>query len=395
MNASSAAALVPYPGLMSYGASKAALERMSIDVANQLAADRIACNVFRIDVPVASEGFVANTPGQIAPTGNRVRSRPRESSGCVRQPASFSGRLLSMYELRRDHRHHAVARRAPVPAALRRPSSSRGSSPAARMSSNEDRNEPLMNKVEIGFSPSPRSPTRASTAPTTRWHQLDHMPEQIPLPGVVHGQRWVSTPACQRARTAAVPPLDRVHYVTLYLMTGPEDRVVAGFRNWGERLSELRRFHRHRASHLSGPFLFLKAYAAPRVAISAEAIPYRPCRGIHADRRGSDREAAPRRVGAVARSRRAPRSPRRAGRRRNLDVRRPEPELHDAPTAAASPSRTSTTTPSRSRAVSPSVAEEAERSGRAPDWSGDVRTTYSGPLETIIPWRWDWFDADT
>src|SRR5262249_48540963 len=59
----SAAALVPYPGLMSYGASKAALERLSIDVANQLAADRVACNVFRIDVPVASEGFVANTPG--------------------------------------------------------------------------------------------------------------------------------------------------------------------------------------------------------------------------------------------------------------------------------------------------------------------------------------------
>ena len=22
------------------------------------------------------------------------------------------------------------------------------------------------------------------------WHQLDHLPEQFPLPGVVYGQRW-------------------------------------------------------------------------------------------------------------------------------------------------------------------------------------------------------------
>ena len=103
VNVSSAAALVPYPGLMSYGASKAALERLSIDVANQLAADGIACNVFRIDVPVASEGFVANTPG-----ADRSDWEPCEVAAegivwLVRQPASFSGRLLSMYELRRDH----------------------------------------------------------------------------------------------------------------------------------------------------------------------------------------------------------------------------------------------------------------------------------------------------
>ena len=28
------------------------------------------------------------------------------------------------------------------------------------------------------------------------WHQLDHMPEQFPIPGVAHGQRWVCSPAC-------------------------------------------------------------------------------------------------------------------------------------------------------------------------------------------------------
>ena len=53
------------------------------------------------------------------------------------------------------------------------------------------------------------------------WHQLDHLPEQYPLPGIVHGQRWVSTPACRAARAVSGPPLDPIHYVTCYLMAEP------------------------------------------------------------------------------------------------------------------------------------------------------------------------------
>jgi NAD(P)-dependent dehydrogenase (short-subunit alcohol dehydrogenase family) len=103
VNLSSAAALAPFPGLMSYGISKLGLERLTVDVANQLAGQRIACNCFRIDIPVASEGFVANTPGQ-----DRSGWEPCEvpAEGIVwllRQPPEYSGRLLSMFELRRDH----------------------------------------------------------------------------------------------------------------------------------------------------------------------------------------------------------------------------------------------------------------------------------------------------
>ena len=29
------------------------------------------------------------------------------------------------------------------------------------------------------------------------WHQLDHLPEQLPIPGISHGQRWVSSPRCR------------------------------------------------------------------------------------------------------------------------------------------------------------------------------------------------------
>ena len=47
---------------MAYGMSKAAMERMTVDAAEQLRPFGIAVNTFRIDVPVASEGFVANLP---------------------------------------------------------------------------------------------------------------------------------------------------------------------------------------------------------------------------------------------------------------------------------------------------------------------------------------------
>jgi citronellol/citronellal dehydrogenase len=47
VNISSAAGLYVFPGLMVYGMSKAALERLSIDAAQQLRRHRIAVNTFR------------------------------------------------------------------------------------------------------------------------------------------------------------------------------------------------------------------------------------------------------------------------------------------------------------------------------------------------------------
>jgi hypothetical protein len=88
---------------MSYGVSKIGLERMTVDVANQLYAKGVAANCFRIDIPVASEGFVANTPGV-----DRTDWEPSEvaAEGMVwvlRQPLEFSGHLLSMAELREKY----------------------------------------------------------------------------------------------------------------------------------------------------------------------------------------------------------------------------------------------------------------------------------------------------
>jgi hypothetical protein len=138
-----------------------------------------------------------------------------------------------------------------------------------------------MPKVVVGFFSFTEVTDPAEHHSYNAWHQLDHMPEQFPIPGIAYGQRWVSTPACRAARSASGARLDPIHYVTLYLMAEPIDETLREFRRLGKELRELERFHQHRHAHLSGPFRVTGTAAAPRVLISAAAVPYRPHLGIH------------------------------------------------------------------------------------------------------------------
>ena len=110
LNVSSNAALYPHPGIMSYGISKIGLERLTVDLARQLQEWSIAVNCFRIDVAVASEGFIANTPGVDRSTWEPSEVAAEGIVWMLRQPASYSGRLESMYALR--HREGIMASRA-------------------------------------------------------------------------------------------------------------------------------------------------------------------------------------------------------------------------------------------------------------------------------------------
>lgn len=101
VNVSSVAALYPFPSLMAYGVSKVGLERLTLDAAAQLAADRISCNCFRIDIPVASEGFLANTPGADHSNWEPPAVAAEGIVWMLRQPATYSGRRESMFDLRR------------------------------------------------------------------------------------------------------------------------------------------------------------------------------------------------------------------------------------------------------------------------------------------------------
>ncbi len=113
LNVSSVAALAPFPGLMSYGISKIGLERLTVDLARQLQRDEIAVNCFRIDLPVASEGFVANTPGVDRSTWEPCEVAAEGILWMLRQPVTYSGRRESMLALRQ--REGIMPTRAEVP----------------------------------------------------------------------------------------------------------------------------------------------------------------------------------------------------------------------------------------------------------------------------------------
>jgi citronellol/citronellal dehydrogenase len=114
VNVSSVAALYPHPSLMAYGMSKVALERLTVDAASQLAGDGIAVNCFRIDLAVASEGFVANTPGADHSDWEPSEVAAEGIVWMVRQPVAYSGRRESMFALR--HREGIMASRVGRPA---------------------------------------------------------------------------------------------------------------------------------------------------------------------------------------------------------------------------------------------------------------------------------------
>jgi hypothetical protein len=140
-----------------------------------------------------------------------------------------------------------------------------------------------VNRVKVGFfslSDRGECDDDADDGAYLAWHQLDHMPEQYQLPGVVHGQRWVSNEACRAAPVAASGVFEHVHHVVLYLMGDPVEQTLDDFFDLGSRLAELGRFPRDLPRRFLGALRLLEARASPRVLVSAEVVPFRPNRGI-------------------------------------------------------------------------------------------------------------------
>ena len=100
INVSSVAALQPLSGMLAYGTSKIALEHLTLDAARELHPKGIAVNCFRIDIPVASEGFVANTPGADRTTWEPPEVPVEGILWMLDQPLDYTGRRESMFHLR-------------------------------------------------------------------------------------------------------------------------------------------------------------------------------------------------------------------------------------------------------------------------------------------------------
>ena len=102
VNVSSVAALNYFPSLQAYGMAKAALEHLTVDAAHQLRPFAIPVNTFRIDVPVASEGFLANFPGADTSDWEPPEVAAEGIAWMIEQPPSYTGHNVGMAQLREE-----------------------------------------------------------------------------------------------------------------------------------------------------------------------------------------------------------------------------------------------------------------------------------------------------
>jgi len=102
LNISSSAGLNYFPGLMAYGMAKAALEHLTVSAAHQLRPFDVAVNTFRIDVPVASEGFVFNLPDVDHSDWEPSEVAAEGIVWMLEQPPSYTGQNVGMARLREE-----------------------------------------------------------------------------------------------------------------------------------------------------------------------------------------------------------------------------------------------------------------------------------------------------
>src|SRR3954447_7050109 len=102
LNVSSIAGLNYFPGLMAYGMAKAAIEHLTVSAAHQLRPFDVAVNTFRIDVPVASEGFVFNLPDADHSDWEPSEVAAEGIVWMLEQPPGYTGHNVGMAALREE-----------------------------------------------------------------------------------------------------------------------------------------------------------------------------------------------------------------------------------------------------------------------------------------------------
>ncbi|WP_029144894.1 hypothetical protein [Microbacterium luticocti] len=115
-----------------------------------------------------------------------------------------------------------------------------------------------------------------------RWHQLDHRPENLALPGVAWGDRWQADDA-HKALARGDSAFAGTDFVAMYWFRPPADEAVAEWDALGETSFQWGRgplIPGVRRSMLAF-FRPVKGYAAPRALVAPDVLPYRPHRGVH------------------------------------------------------------------------------------------------------------------
>lgn len=252
-------------------------------------------------------------------------------------------------------------------------------------------------RVFLSF-PAVTDPTRH--AEYNAWHQLDHQPENLALPGVLHGARWVRTPACRAHGEVRLEPLQDSDYLAMYWFVEPAAESILEWRGLGEltRQQGRRPDLAWTTRPVMGMFRPIRGHLAPQVRISLAALPFRVHTGVYVEvsrvRPGDavaaqswfeDQEdahipgllAIPGAVGAWTFSDVEVTVAGEHGERLPLtDLRVTLVYLESDPVDYAA-----------------ALAGADRRAGEAA--SGGIATTlFRGPLATVQPWRWNWFSVD-
>ncbi len=137
------------------------------------------------------------------------------------------------------------------------------------------------NKVKFAAMSLSASSPDGDDGPYLEWHQLDHMPEQYQIPGLLQGQRWASTPECRAARAVQSERFVPTNHVVQYLMGEPLQSCVADWFELGAELHRVNRFPFQLPPVMLGAFDVAACHAAASALVTPEVIPYRPNRGMY------------------------------------------------------------------------------------------------------------------
>lgn len=115
------------------------------------------------------------------------------------------------------------------------------------------------------------------------WHFLDHRPENLAQPGVAWGDRWKIDSACREHAAEPDPMLKGTDYVAQYWFRPPYEESIAAWNNLAEDSHRWGRGPQFPGLErpLRGFYRPVQGYAAPRILVDADVLPFRPNRGLN------------------------------------------------------------------------------------------------------------------
>jgi NAD(P)-dependent dehydrogenase (short-subunit alcohol dehydrogenase family) len=100
INVSSMLAEAVYPGMVSYSVSKIALEKLTEYTGIELKDYAIAVNALRIELMIASEGWLYRNPGTDLSQWERPEAASEASLWMATQPREWTGNVVTIGDVR-------------------------------------------------------------------------------------------------------------------------------------------------------------------------------------------------------------------------------------------------------------------------------------------------------